>query len=62
VKSLAFTHEDETSPYSFSSTLFWRGMMFTAPESESMVSGNYENKNLAHNAHSVGESEYHLEG
>lgn len=26
-----------------------------------MDSGNYENKNLAHNAHSVGVSEYHLQ-
>ena len=26
-----------------------------------MSSGNYENKNLAHNAHSVGVSEYHLQ-
>ncbi len=26
-----------------------------------MDSGNYENKNLAHNAHSVGASEYHLQ-
>lgn len=26
-----------------------------------MVSGNYEYKNMAHNAHSVGASEYHLQ-
>ena len=26
-----------------------------------MDSGNYENKNLAHNAHSIGVSEYHLQ-
>ncbi len=60
LKSLAFRHEDEKAKtFSFDKYLTRRDVR--RAEVKNTDSENYENKNLAHNAHSVGVSECHLQ-